>query len=309
MTRSTVLLKGDGLTTLPLSLWRPAGQPRGVVQVIHGMKEHMGRYHWFAARLAEQGFAVCGQDLAGHGRARRQGETFGYFGREQGAARLVGDCRKVSRFLQREYPGVPLFLLGHSMGSLIGRIYILHYAWSLAGFICMGTVGENPLAPYARLLAEGLARRNGAKAPGKLLDKLTFARVNERFPGEGAHAWLSRDPAVGDAYESDPLIEPLFTNAGFQDLYDLQMAANAREWYDRVDKSLPVLLLGGSEDPVGEYGTGPAEVYSRLREEGLADAALHLYDGARHELLHETCRSRVVDDILDWLERHLTGWH
>lgn len=300
-----ILTGSTDLRALAVYLWLPEEEPRGVVQIIHGMREHMGRYDAFACWLAQRGFAVCGHDQMGHGKTRGADGAFGYFGEEEGALRLVRDCRRITRLIQRELPGLPIFLLGHSMGSFVGRMTILHCARELAGFLCMGTGGPNPMAPLGRGLAQQQIARHGSKADGVLLDRLIFSGYNDRFPKEGGNAWLSRDPAVPIAYEADPLIGRYFTNAGFRDLFDLQIAATSPRWARQVDPSLPIFLLAGEEDPVGDYGRGPLETYHRLKAAGARDLSLHLYPEARHELLQETCREDVFSDILFWIKQRL----
>lgn len=287
-------------------LWTPKGEIRGIVQIIHGMREHMGRYRELAAFLCDCGFIVCGHDHMGHGKSRLPDAAFGYFGESDGPRVLVRDCRRVTRFLQQTYPGLPMFLLGHSMGSFLGRLCVLHDPLMYAGFICVGTGGENPMAPAGRALAEFLVRTQGSKEEGRLLDKITFSDFNRRFGGEGSQsAWLSRDRNIVRQYDTDPLIGRYFTNSGFRDLYDIQMAATGKQWARQVDKTLPILLISGGDDPVGDYGRGVLEVYNRLRDAGVADVDINLYEGARHEVLNETNRDDVFADLLLWLKKHL----
>lgn len=303
------LAQADGLERLAVYLWRTDGPPRAVVQILHGVKEHMARYDNFAAYLTSQGYAVCGHDHMGHGRSGTGESAFGYFGESGGPKKLVKDSHRVTRFIQREYPGTPVFLLGHSMGSFIGRLYILHYASEIAGFICMGTADDRKLAPVARIVAEAVVRLRGpqgAKEEARLLDKLTFGGYNRRFTLESSrNAWLSRDPQAVEAYDWDALIRPYITNGGFRDLYELQMAACGKKWAGKVDKSLPILLVSGAEDPVGDYGRGVVRVYEKLKLAGVLDVRCKLYDGARHEVLNELNREEVYYDIHTWMEEHL----
>lgn len=287
-------------------LWKPKEEVRGIVQIVHGMREHMGRYRELAHFLCGYGFAVCGHDHMSHGKSRLPDAAFGYFGETDGPQTLVRDCRRVTRLIQQLAPSLPVFLLGHSMGSFIGKLCVLHNPLVYGGFVCTGTGGENSNAPTARALAEFLVRTQGSKQEGRLLDKLTFSGYNRHFRGEDSpSAWLSRDPAIVRGYDTDPLIGRYFTNSGFRDLYDIQMAATRNQWAKRVDKTLPILLMAGSDDPVGNYGQGVLEVYNRLQQAGVRDVELHLYEGARHEVLNETNRADVYADLLLWLKKHL----
>lgn len=298
-----ILTSSGGLARTAVYLWRPVGEVLGCVQIIHGMREHMGRYSDFAAFLTSQGYAVCGHDHMGHGRSGSTDSAFGYFGETDGPKNLIRDCRRVTRLIQREFPGTPLFVLGHSMGSFLGRLYILHAPKEIAGFICMGTGGRELLAPVARVLSELAVRIGGAKTEGRLLDKLTFRSYKKRCADDPYKmAWLSRDGQVVEQYEFDALIRPYFTNSGYRDLYEIQMAASGKRWARLVDQTLPILLLSGSEDPVGGYGKGVAAVYEDLKLAGVLDVTCKLYDGARHEVLNELNREEVYYDLLTWME-------
>lgn len=302
------LVSNNGLDRTAVYLWQPKGQIKGVVQVIHGMREHMGRYNDFARFLTVQGYAVIGHDHMGHGRSGSADAAFGYFGEEGGAVSLVKNCHTITRLAQRLFPQKPVFLLGHSMGSLIGRLYILHYPMDIAGFICIGTSGEKMWAPFGRALSEILIKTRGSKTEGKMLDKLTFLDYRRRCRDEqSGMAWLTRDAEIVEKYEWDALIRPYFTNSGFRDLYEIQMAATGKHWASRVDKTLPILLLSGGNDPLGNYGKGVVQVYERLKLAGALDVECKIYEGARHEILNEINKEEVYYDIFIWLEQHRMG--
>lgn len=300
--KKTIFASSDGSHELTAYIWDPPAAPCGVVQIIHGMREHMGRYAGVAGFFCSRGYAVCGHDHIGHGESARVG-PYGYFGERDGSKALVEDCRRMTRIIRDRYPGVPVFLLGHSMGSFIGRVYITRYAGDLSGFICSGTGGGNRAAVFARALAWGLSRAGQGEKPGNLLDRLAFGNYNARHPGKSSKmAWLSRDADIVQAYEKDIHTKSLFTNRGFMDLLDLQMAACGRGWAERVPKDLPILLISGEEDPVGNYGKGVAGVYERLKKAGAENVSLKLYPGARHEVLNETNRGEVYFDVYRWME-------
>lgn len=297
-----ILRDAGGLEQLAVYLWRPRGEVRGVVQIIHGMREHMGRYDDFAAFLCTQGYAVCGHDQMGHGRSGNSESAFGYFGEKNGTKMLVRDCYRVTRMLQREFAGLPLFLLGHSMGSLIGRLFVLHHSNEIAGFICMGTSGGKHFVPVIRAFAGLTVKMQGSKMESKMLDKLTFLNYNRRFSELSKNSWLSRDKQSVERYEWDALIRPYLTTSGYRDLYDMQLAVSDKRWFNIVDKTLPMLILSGAEDPLGDYGKGVVQVYERLKLAGALDVECKLYEGARHELLHEINREEVYYDIYAWMQ-------
>jgi alpha-beta hydrolase superfamily lysophospholipase len=268
------------------------------------MREHMGRYADFAAFLCSQGFVVCGHDHLGHGKTARDREDFGYFGGDKGCQHLLGDIRRVTKLITHDYPDLPIFLLGHSMGSFLGRLYILRPPVKLAGFICMGTGGEVKIAAASRAMLEGMAKLLGDRKTSAFLNRMVIS-PSMALRGKYGSDWLSRDTAVVEAFTEDPLAEPLFTNRAICDLITLQMAATSPQWARRVDPDLPILLLSGDKDPVGQNGRGVVETYERLKLAGLYDVQCNLYEEARHELLGEINKEEVFFDILQWITRHL----
>lgn len=296
----------DGHTAIVASVWEPDGAPRGIVQICHGMAEHIGRYDWLARQLNAQGFLVCGDDHLGHGRTAKTKEELGYFGDKDGWRCLVEDEQALRARMQQEYPELPYFLLGHSMGSFITRLYITRYAQGLAGYICCGTSGRNPLAKLAIVIATLCCAFAGPRKRGYFLNKLAFKDYNSRY-GEvvTGHEWLSRDQAVYLPFANDPKADFVFTNAGFRDLFRLLDRVTGMQWSRRVPPGLPILVMSGSMDPVGQFGKGAPQVAGWLREAGVRDVELKLYADARHELHNELNRDEVVADMTAFMARHM----
>lgn len=305
MMRECTYRSSDQKTLLSASLWLPEQNPyRGVIQICHGMVEHMGRYEWFAGQLTSQGFVVCGDDHLGHGRSADD-QNLGYFGEKDGWNHLVEDEHLLRIQIQKEFPSLPYFLLGHSMGSFITREYITRHAAGLNGYICCGTAGRNPLIGFALALSNLMVFFQGGRHVGRLLDRLAFRDYNSHY-GEAVTGseWLSRDAEQYLPFADDPKCHFTFTNAGFRDLFRLLHQVTGRQWSDRVPKDLPVLILSGDDDPVGNYGKGVEQVHGWLKESGLLDLQLKLYPGARHELHNELNREEFVQDVLFFLDRH-----
>lgn len=296
----------DGKTDVAVYIWTPEDTAvRGVVQIIHGMREHMGRYADFAAFLNAKGYAVCGCDHIGHGETVGETGKYGHFGEKDGAKFIVRDCRKLTQIIQKRFPDVPYTVLGHSMGSFIGRLYIIGYSENIDGFICMGTGGANPVASAGRLVAEGMIRMGKGEKAGKLLDKIAFGNYNKNIPNAASkNAWLTRDAAIVEAYDNDAHTRELFTNHGFRDLIDMQIAATSRKWAEQAPKELPILIVSGTADPVGDYGKGVTQVYDSLKKAGVQNVTLKLYLDARHEILNEINKEEVYCDIFDWMEEN-----
>lgn len=300
-------LSSDGHTTVKASIWTPEKEPvRGVVQICHGMVEHIRRYDEFAQVLCAQGFAVCGDDHLGHGRTAGGPENFGYFGEKDGYRRLVDDENGMRREMQARFPGLPYFLLGHSMGSFITRNYITQYGEGLCGYICCGTSGPNPLNGAAILLSHLMIGLQGGRRRGDFLNKMAFQDYNRRY-GEvtTGHEWLSRDPASYAGVDEDPATSFVFTNAGFRDLFQLLYSVTGKKWSEKIPRRLPILFLSGDMDPVGQFGKGVQKVYALVKSSGVEDVTLKLYPGARHELHHETNKEEFFRDVIDWIEKHM----
>lgn len=300
------LSASDTINTLVCHFACPEGKPRGIVQISHGMCEHMGRYRRFMEFLAEEGFLVCGQDHIGHGKTCPRDEMLGYFGEEGGFRYLVQDLRRVNEFLHEEYPGVPLFLFGHSMGSMIVRLYLSKFPDSLTGVILSGTAGPNPASKAGLALCNAVIASKGSLYRPKAVDRMVFGAYNKRYEKPRTEKdWLTREPAVIDAFLSDPRCNFLFTAAGYRDLLSLQYYCNTRTWYQTLSSALPCLILSGEMDPVGDFGKGVKKVYEGMKKAGVTDLTCRLYPEARHELLNETNYEEVQQDILNWLNQHL----
>lgn len=293
----------NGNNMVSYSVWEPEEAPRAVLQICHGMSEHIGRYRWFAEQMTRRGFVVCGDDHLGHGRTAAREEELGYFGPKDGYLHLMEDEHGLRREMQARYPDLPYFLLGHSMGSFITRFYVTRHADGLSGYLCCGTSGRNPAVKFARALASLMVLVRGGGRPGKLLDRLAFQDYNKQIENAATgHEWLSRDMTVYRPYADDPKSGFLFTNAGFRDLFRLLDTVTGRKWSNRVPKELPIILLSGECDPVGQYGEGVRQVYGWLEASGVQDLTLRLYPGARHELHNELNREEFVGDVARWME-------
>ena len=300
-------------------LWQPApetritedgefyytqAEPRALIQILHGMQEHCGRYDELGRFLAGAGFLVLAHDHAGHGGSMEPENIPGYFDDFKGWDRLVEDALELKRGVAPSYPGCPVYLFGHSMGSFVARTIAARYGGDYDGFIFCGTAGKNSMLPLARQTAKFICSTGGRKKPSPLLRKLAFGSYNERFKEPSEFAWLSRDPKTVADYESDPLCGIPFTAGGFKDIFDGLSFLQSPEWPGMVPDK-PVLLLAGEEDPVGGYGKGVEEVAELLKGSGHSQVTCRIYPGMRHEVLNEVGREEVQLDIFHWLEECL----
>ncbi|GGK70618.1 alpha/beta hydrolase [Ornithinimicrobium pekingense] len=292
----------DG-TVLHVHRWLPDGRPRAVVQVVHGMVEHAARYAHVGERLAARGYAVYASDHRGHGRTAPGAEHLGHLGDEHGFADVVDDLVALTDHLRGEHPGVPLVLLGHSMGSLLARAYAARHGERLAGLILSGTAGDPGLLGLVGLrLAELEARLRGPRARSRLMEALVLGPYNRPFrPNRTRFDWLSRDEAQVDSYAADELCGGTATAGFYRDLLTGTRWVSEESTYAMTPQDLPVHVVAGEVDPVGG-AAAVAEVSQRLRRAGVRDVTTKVWPDARHEVLNEVNRDEVEDDLLAWLD-------
>lgn len=306
MDSSTIAVSASDGTPLHTYRWLPEAPPRAIVQIAHGMAEHAGRYARFAEALTDAGYAVYANDHRGHGQTAAKADH-GYLADRDGFATVVHDLNTVSEFALAEHPGVPLVLFGHSMGSFLSRAYTQAHGARLAALILSGTAGDpGPLGSVGKRIAGLQARLRGRRHTSGLMDTLTFGQFNNAFkPSRTKYDWLSRDEAEVDTYVADPLCGNVFTASFYNDLIDGVQQVNRPAAFTSVPTDLPVLVIAGAADPVGDSGKGPRTVAESLREAGVTDVMLTLYPDARHEILNETNRDEVTADILTWLDKRI----
>ena len=292
----------DGITEIHAIEWIPKGEIKAVLQIAHGMVEHIERYSDFAAYLAENGIYVTGHSHLGHGKSMVSKEKMGYFAAPNGNECVIGDIHELRRITREKYPKVPYFMLGHSMGSFIARLAAARHP-DLQKLIVMGTGGPNPAAGAGLALIACIKRIKGERHVSDLVQKLAFGSYNKRFASEGdGRSWLTTDRAIRDIYSADRLCAFRFTVSAMGDLIRLNKMASEKRCYAATPKDMPVLLVSGVDDPVGDYGRGVKAVYDGLSAAGVP-AELKLYDGARHEILNDTCRDEVYADIRSFAKK------
>lgn len=276
------------------------GSIRGVVQISHGMAEYSNRYAGFALELCKSGYAVFVSDHIGHGSSVTDKNMLGFFG-ESGEETFVEDLKALTDIIKSEYNDLPLYLLGHGMGSLIARKYTAKYGYLLDGVIYTGTSGQNPALGVGIQLANTLIKQNGPYYRSELLDTIAFGAYNRKTEKRTDCDWVSRDTNEVDKFIADDLCGYKYTVSGMKALFLTLKAVSTRRWYNSVPLSMPILLLSGSMDPIGDYSKGVNEVYKTLKKTGHKYVTMKLYDGARHEILNEINRKEVYEDIIRWL--------
>lgn len=300
----------DGSSQLKGLLWRSSAgtsSPRGIVQIVHGMSEYVGRYEEFAEALAAAGFVVCGHDHIGHGKSVSDAADLGHIPLAAGAQALIDDVDALRCLVAARYArNTPYYLFGHSMGSFIVQAYLQEHWAGLAGAVLCGTGCQPVLASrLGNKLARLIARRRGERAVSTLLFRLAdgaYARAVEN--PRTSFDWLSHNESNVDAYCADELCGARFTAAGYAALTDLTERAARVDRACSVPVDLPLLYIAGAEDPVGACGRGVEAAADVMRCAGVQDVMVKLYDGMRHEILNEEGRRQVYDDVIAWLDAH-----
>ena len=297
----------DGIHTLRGVVFLPEGKPVGILQVVHGMTEYIGRYQTFMQDMAAAGWLVCGHDHLGHGQTADPSE-WGFIASKDGWDILCRDAVTFGREVRAEYEAIhgplPYVLMGHSMGSFVVRLATERYSQLVHpdGLIIMGTGGPNPAAGAGIALSGLIKALRGEKHVSKLLYALVFGGYPKHFRNEGdIYAWLTTDRAVRDVYRQDPLCTFPFTVTAMGDLIRLTKQANRGAWFKALPNTLPILLVSGSEDPVGGMSRGVETVRNKLQKAG-KQVTCHLYQGYRHEILNDACYLEVAGDIRSFLD-------
>lgn len=293
----------DNIHTLSGIMYIPDGEIKGIFHIVHGMCEYIERYARVMTAMAEEGFVCCGYDNLGHGKTVRDDSELGFIAHRDGWKYLVKDVKIFEDAVKKLYPEKPLILMGHSMGSFISRLAAEEYGDTLSKYIICGTGGPNPAAPFGLIVTDIIRLFRGEKYISKTVDKLAFGSYNKRFEGLSEYDWITADRTLVEKYAQDKYCTFKFTVSAMHDLIKLNSAANRRNWFKNLRKDLPILIISGSDDPVGNYGKGVKTVYERLKATGHEDLTLKLYDGCRHEIHNDKCRAEVIEDIKAFINR------
>lgn len=280
---------------------------KGIVQIAHGMAETAARYERFAQRLTESGYIVYINDHRGHGKTAKTLENVGYLANEDGFKWLVEDVHQLSQIAKEENYGLPLFLLGHSMGSFVTQRYIQLYGNELKGAILSGSNGkQGVMIKMAMIVAKNEIKKNGRRAKSEKLNKMSFGNYNNNFkPIRTEFDWLSRDEKEVDKYIDDPFCGTVFTGGFFYDFLTGLKEIENNSNINNVPKDLPIYIFSGDKDPVGNQGKGIIKLYNTYKKFDIKNVNYKLYKDGRHEMLNETNREEVMKDVIYWLDSHL----
>ena len=301
-------LSRDGRTKIRAIAWKPVDQSvRAVLQIAHGMVEHIERYEEFAGYLAEYGIVTVGNDHLGHGKSIASTEDWGFFAEEEGNRAVIQDMHTLRKKMILEYPQVPYFLLGHSMGSFLARQYLCCYGAELKGAIISGTGWHSRMESWAGMaLTKVMAGIFGWHYRSVLIDRMAFGGYNRWLKNPRTEKdWLSKEEVEVDRYLADPACTFRFTLNGYYNMFAGLYKIASPEYVAHMPKDLPVLFVAGEDDPVGDFGKGVKKAADSMKKAGVTDISLKLYEKDRHEILKETDRETVFQDIYRWIEAHM----
>jgi len=293
----------NGVNSIHARVCKPIEKPKAIIQIVHGIAEHINRYDDFMLFLAEHGYVVCGEDHLGHGKSFTEQGDMGFFADRNGWDRVVDDIHTLRGKMVAEYPDTPFILFGHSMGSFLTRTFLIRYPKEYFGAIISGTGQQSPvLVATGKTIAELIVKFKGPRADGTQLNDIAFSSYNDKIDNKRTDFdWLSRDNAQVDRYIEDPLCGFVAKASLYWDMMTgIQFISSAKN-AAAMNKNAPIYFMSGACDPVGDYGKGVDKAYTMFCKVGMKDVFLRLYPGGRHEMLNETNRADVYNDILKWL--------
>ena len=275
---------------------------KGVVQIVHGMCEYKERYEGFIDYLTQNGYIVFAHDHRGHGGSVTANENLGYFGDKKGEA-IVDDAALVTDEIRRLYPGLSVTLFGHSMGSLVVRAYIQKYEEKIDKLVVCGSPSKNSLAGFGLMLNGVISAFRGKKYRSRLMANASTGGGDDKFPGEGKNAWLTRDKTVVEKYNADEKCNFVFSCNGFSNLLHLVKNAYKKKKYPAKHSDLPIFFMAGADDPVIGSEKKWLAAQQFLRDVGYKNVTGKSYPKMRHEILNELGKEEVYADALAFIEK------
>lgn len=300
-------VEGEMLNTL---IWKPEQPPRALLLIVHGMAEHIARYDEFARFMSERGVVTAGCSHLGHGSTAKDEKALGFIAKKQGWQRLCDDQARVRAELEKQYPNIPVFVLGQSMGSFLVRTLLTtDYAKGLSGAIIAGT-GWTPgaLLGAGRLLAGLTCFFRGGRHRARLVNNLSFGSYNKSVEKPRTEFdWLSRNEQSVDRYVADPRCGFVFTASAYKAMFGGISYNQKKKNLRKMRPELPLLFICGDKDPVGANGKGVKTTIKKFENAGAASITLKLYEGDRHETLNELNREQVHADVFSFIHANLGG--
>ena len=302
-TEEKLVKSSDGIHTLAGRMYIPSGEIRGLVHIVHGMTEYIGRYDDLMRKIAENGYVCFGYDHLGHGKTAKDDTELGFIAHKDGWKYLIEDVKVFSDDIKREYPDLKYYLFGHSMGSFIVRLFAEKYGDGIEKLIICGTSGPIAIAPLGLVITRFLKALKGEKSYSPFAENLAFGSYNDRTEKRTRCDWLTKDREIVNRYLADKYCNFHFTISALCDLIKLNVDCNKAGWFKNISSDFPILLIAGDEDPVGNYGKGVKTVYEKLKANGKQDTEIILYQNCRHEIHNDACKDKMLEDLLSFIQK------
>ncbi len=302
--KELTFLSGDGKQTIHAVEWLPEEEPKAILQIVHGMAEHIERYEDFASFMTGHGYLVVGDNHLGHGKSVGGNGQKGYFCEDDAASVVVRDEHRLHEEVVSEYPTLPYFILGHSMGSFITRNYLTEYGYEVQGAVIMGTGMQPKALLHLSSRIAGIQRAiKGDHYVSTLLDKLAFGSYCKKIPEHPTGLeWLTTDSDIVKQYVEDPDCGFVFTVNGFLTLFELLLRLHDKERLAGLPRNLPMFFVSGADDPVGNYTKGVEAAILSVEKAGVKNVKKKFYPGMRHEILNEKEHQTVYEDLLSFYD-------
>jgi alpha-beta hydrolase superfamily lysophospholipase len=307
MNQKKWLTMSDGHEVYLLKWYDDNVMPRAILQLSHGMAEHINRYHEFANSLVSAGIFVYGNDHRGHGKTGENTGTLGFFADNDGFERAVKDLGEINDIIHNEYPDTPVFIMGHSMGSFLVRRFIQRFQKRVHGVIISGTGGDpGIMGKIGKRIAKSQVNKLGKQTESPFMNKLTFGGYNKKFSTiETDYDWLTRDRNEVQKYIEDPYCGFIATTGFYYDLLLGLETIHRNDEVKKIETDLPFFFFSGEHDPVGNQTKGVIGVIQQYKKHGIKNIDYMFYKDGRHEMLNETNRKEVINHIIQWLEKQL----
>lgn len=306
MKTETIKLPMTDGKMVALHTFVPDGDVKAVVQLSHGMAEYSMRYAELGKFLCDNGIAFYAHDHRGHGETAESVEDLGFLAENDGFNRVVEDLATMIKKCKEDFPGKKVILLAHSFGSFVSQCYIEKYGAEIDGVVLCGSAGPRLLLSGVGRVISGIVMKcTGKRKKSALLDTLVFGTYNKGIESDSAAAWICRDAEVVKKYDDDPFCGFKVTNEFFYDFLGGLTSIHKKKNMNKIPKDLPVFLMAGDGDPVGEYGKSVKKLFTSYKKLGIKDVSLKLYPEARHELFNELNKVDVMNDLLVWVLSYL----
>ena len=303
MEKINTVIHGNDDYEVAMSIWVPDGEAKGIVQIFHGMVEHIDRYDDFAKYLNSKGYIVAGDDHRGHGRTAKK-EYLGQVPFGHTYFDTIDDEKIITAFLKEKYPNLPVFVFAHSYGSFLGQGYIQQNSKEIDGCILSGSAKmDGPEVGIAKSVSAMQYKLCGRDKPANLIKNLTFGQYEKPFKKEKrVNAWLNRDVEECEKYNNDPYCNYTMSIAFYKNFFDGLSKIYEDERLAAIDKKLPIFIVSGDKDPVGKMGKAVSKLYDMYKGIGIENVQIKLYEQARHEIVNELNKADVYDDVSAWLD-------